>query len=69
MALCKVGSKKDGFNSNYNKFSECFQDSVVINEERRIGKLISPWIAKADESYKSKLKARFDASTMTPSLK
>ena len=46
MALVKVGSREPGFNLMYNRFAECFENSVPLNEERRIKKLIKPWIDK-----------------------
>ena len=61
MALVKVGSREPGFNQMYNRFAECFEHPVPLNEERRLNKLLRPWIDKGREVVKKKkLHTKFD---------
>jgi len=33
--LSKMGQRHEGFNPKYNKFSECYDNPVLFNEDRR----------------------------------
>lgn len=49
MNLCKVGSRVKGFDVNYAKYADAFSGStkpMPMDEEKRIQKMIRPWIQK-----------------------
>jgi hypothetical protein len=49
MNVCKVGSSNKGFKVEYSKYADCFsgQDRPMpMDEEKRIAKMLRPWISK-----------------------